>query len=301
MSSGHRAHLASVFARSSTADRAAARVPTVRASRTDASAISRCDTPGGCLNLSGESGNVLQAQRPTLSATRSRHARRRGHLPPAPADRGEHRCAGAGKVVTDAVIVAVHVRSVVKEKVAWYSTAGLSGESLEQLVRHVASELRERRVALGFECPTWVPVPRSEHLLGSRRSAEPSTRAWSASAGATSMATGLVQICWVLRELGSEFHRPVNATVRKDRWRDGFFTPGTGLLLWEAMVTGGGKGSGHDEDARRAVQAFLSSRGVASRGDPRTAFNALVAAGLWAGLSIRSDEFASPGVVYRAK
>lgn len=202
--------------------------------------------------------------------------------------------------MTDAVVVAVDVGSVTKGNVAWYSTVGLTGESLEQLVRHVTNELRERRVALGFECPTWVPVPRAERLLGSARSAD-GNRAWSASAGATSMATGMAQICWVLRELGSEFNRPVNATVIKDRWRGGLFTPGTSLLLWEAMVAGGGKGSSHSDDARKAVDAFLSNRGVPSRGDSGTAFNVLVAAGAWAGLSIRRDELSVPGVVYKAR
>src|SRR4051812_10849525 len=45
-------------------------------------------------------------------------------------------------------------------------------------------------VALGFECPLFVPVPTDEMKLGSARDGE-GNRAWSAGAGTGALATGL--------------------------------------------------------------------------------------------------------------
>jgi hypothetical protein len=105
-------------------------------------------------------------------------------------------------------------------------------------------------VALGFECPLVVPVPELWDNLGAARVGE-GNRPWAAGAGAASMATGLVQLCWTLARLA-----PAKATTQPAKWNSE-----TPLLLWEAFVSGPAKEdrddrTGHLRDAQSAVRAF---------------------------------------------
>ena len=69
------------------------------------------------------------------------------------------------------------------------------------------------------------------------------------------MATGLVQAAWTLREIRKRCPSSVEAHLD---WRS-FNKDGSGLLLWEAFVSGSAKGSGHVDDADIAVRAFKKS------------------------------------------
>lgn len=138
------------------------------------------------------------------------------------------------------------------------SAAG--GPSPGDLVAAVAVQLGTGcPVALGFECPLFVPVPEAAARLGTARAGE-GNRAWSAGAGSGAMATGLVQAAWILDAIHS---RCSDATLHLD-W-ESFADARSGLLLWEAFVTAKAKGQSHVDDARIAVSAF-----VASLPDPRT-------------------------------
>jgi hypothetical protein len=116
-------------------------------------------------------------------------------------------------------------------------------------------------VALGFECPLFVPVRDDPQMLGSARPGEGS--AFSAQAGATSLTTGLVQAAWILSELRRECLEDAREAFLD--WA-AFRTARRGLFLWEALVTGPAKGDSHVEDAARAVACF-----TAALPDPRTA------------------------------
>ncbi len=115
-------------------------------------------------------------------------------------------------------------------------------------------------VALGFECPLFVPVPESADMLGAARPGE-GNRAWSAGAGTGALATGLVQAAWVLAAIRSR----CTDTVLHLAWEP-FAHAGRGLLIWEAFVSATAKGLTHVDDAAIAVEAF-----VRALPDPRTA------------------------------
>jgi hypothetical protein len=107
------------------------------------------------------------------------------------------------------------------------SAAG--GPSPGDLVAAVAAQLGAGcPVALGFECPLFVPVPEAAARLGTARAGE-GNRAWSAGAGSGAMATGLVQAAWILDAIHS---RCSDATLHLD-W-ESFADARSGLLLWEA-------------------------------------------------------------------
>lgn len=129
---------------------------------------------------------------------------------------------------------------------AWHDGSEPGG--LADLV--AASLHRTERIALGFECPLFVPVPQDPSRLTSARTGE-GNRPWSAGAGASALATGLTEVVWILRR------------IRSLAWgAEGFLawdeldTSQSGVLFWEAFVTAGSKGATHRADARIAVEAF---------------------------------------------
>ncbi|MGH7619689.1 MAG: hypothetical protein ACREPM_20945 [Gemmatimonadaceae bacterium] len=81
-------------------------------------------------------------------------------------------------------------------------------------------------IALGFECPLFLPVPSTAVSLGAARQGE-GNRAWSAGAGAGSLATGLVQVAWIARELKA---RVQDVTFSVDIQR--FLGEPNGVLIW---------------------------------------------------------------------
>jgi len=119
------------------------------------------------------------------------------------------------------------------------------------LVEIVAADIADgRAVALGLECPLYVPVPEQPLRLGMARTGE-GNRSWSAGAGAGALATGAVQVAWILQALR---RRAPDAQPFLD-W-EAFTSVGHGLFLWEAFVTDRAKAATHIDDAAVAVTAF---------------------------------------------
>lgn len=126
------------------------------------------------------------------------------------------------------------------------------GTEIAELVDAVAHDLHvgERGVALGFECPLFVPVPKDPRRLGAARIGE-GNRPFSGGPGTAALVTGLVQAAWVLRSLRERC--PEAASFLE--WQE-FTNAGRGLYLWEAFVTGKAKGAAHVDDALIAATTF---------------------------------------------
>lgn len=126
-----------------------------------------------------------------------------------------------------------------------------SGRSIEDFARAAASELSNgRKVAIGFECPLFVPMRADPMLVNSARTGE-GNRSWSAGAGAGALATGLVEVLWTLNAVARNWGRLPRATFD---WAE--FQKEDCVFLWEAFVTSSAKGSSHCHDAQVAVEAF---------------------------------------------
>lgn len=154
-------------------------------------------------------------------------------------------------------VFAADIGSVEKGRFGWASQSASGSEQgpdPAQMVSSIAQALGQGlRVALGFECPLWVDLPKAAAELTRARKGE-GNRSWSAGAGAGALATGLVEVAWILREL-----RNLAPTRRAFlRWSD-FEQAGSGLFLWEAFVTGDAKADTHAGDAALAVKAFHCS------------------------------------------
>jgi len=108
-------------------------------------------------------------------------------------------------------------------------------------------------VALGFECPLFVPVPDGPKDLTSARPGE-GNRAWSAGAGAGSLATGLTETVWILDHVRRLLTMPCAVHAK---WKP--FQLSGGLFIWEAFVTEKAKADTHPGNAESAVLSFRES------------------------------------------
>lgn len=195
------------------------------------------------------------------------------------------------------VVVCADIGSIKQGKFAWWSSRGTSSDDIGELAEHVAAELQQGSlVALGFECPTWIPIPFESEDIGRARPGE-GARAWSAGAGAGALATGIAQIGWILdatvAKLGST---PV--TTNRDRWAEQ-----RPLLLWEGFVSHNRKPAAsevgeHVADARAAVEAFGQNRVLPVDVPATKAINLLAMAAAWAGMSVGLDEYGRGGPIY---
>ena len=136
------------------------------------------------------------------------------------------------------------------------------GGSIDDLAREVKNDLAKNvPVALGFECPIFAPLRDEPEKLSEARNGE-GKYPWSAGAGASSLATGLAQIPWILRNIKPD--PPVSPEPFLD-W-EAFSCSGRGLFLWEAFVSGDAKAdkgttTSHEKDAAIAVQCFIDHVG----------------------------------------
>ena len=151
------------------------------------------------------------------------------------------------------VVICADIGSVARGNFGWWSSEGKSGDKTSTLATHVAAALKNGLpVALGFECPLFVPLFEDEMQLTSARPGEGS-HAWSAGAGCGALASGLVQVAWVLQSVRRQLSQPVPAFVA---W-ESFASSSSGLFLWEAFITGTAKQGSHVADAKAGAEAFL--------------------------------------------
>jgi hypothetical protein len=156
---------------------------------------------------------------------------------------------------SDIVVVCADVGSVPNGRFGWYADTTDNGTLPSTLAAFVGKTINSgRRVALGFECPLFVPLRMDEQRLTLARPGE-GNRSWSAGAGCGALATGLVQVTWVLQAIRSQIRTNLVCYLS---WPD-FATAESGLFVWEAFVSGNSKRDGHIADATCAVDAFKAA------------------------------------------
>lgn len=212
-----------------------------------------------------------------------------------------------GKELT---IYCADIGAVHKKNFGWARIIG--GQSHEcncilAFVDDIACSIeKEQKVALGFECPLWVPVSTNPECLTKARRVD-GNRAYSASAGANVLVTGITQVAWILHNLRSrlkEVGTPL-PPVHLD-WSD-FVDCGSGLFFWEAFVAGKAKAPGMKRTESHAQDALIACREFADRlpnpvenyeSEPRVR-SLIGGAILWAGWSTKLKLLHMPCVVIR--
>lgn len=160
------------------------------------------------------------------------------------------------------VVYCADIGSIAKGNFGWArleSDVGSMGcdRRIDQMVEHLATDIHAARpVALGFECPLWIPVPEASSELGMGRPNEGSP-SWSSQTGGCVLATGLAQVSWVLREVKVRVPE-VRGFVK---WADFMSAADYRTFLWEAFVSGAAKADreasdSHTRDAETGARRF---------------------------------------------
>lgn len=128
----------------------------------------------------------------------------------------------------------------------------ITGTDIGEFAEEISDDLSAgKKVALGFECPLFVPIPDNPALLTSARQGE-ADRAWSAGAGCGALATGLTECVWILNKVKELSQVKILPTFDWDEFNKGLWN----LFIWEAFVTKGSKAKTHSGDAKVAMRAF---------------------------------------------
>lgn len=172
-------------------------------------------------------------------------------------------------------------------------------KNIEGLAESITSSLKGgHKVALGVECPLFLPVRESPEALAVARSGE-GGHPWSAGAGPYAMTTGLCQLLWTLGRVQARLDSaPPPAFLS---WSHFCWAP-AGLLLWEAFVVGAMKSQSHAGDALAAVRSFRRQLpSPRSRIAPEATFSLGGAALLAAGWSSNIALLREPCLVIEAQ
>lgn len=128
----------------------------------------------------------------------------------------------------------------------------ITGTDIWEFAERIADDLStDKKVALGFECPLFVPISDNPSLLTSARQGE-DDRAWSAGAGCGALTTGLTECVWILNRIKELSNVDLIATFDWLEFRNGF----ENLFIWEAFVSKNSKSQSHFGDAEVAVEKF---------------------------------------------
>ena len=158
------------------------------------------------------------------------------------------------------------------------------GTSIEEFSIGIAKDLSNGyKVAVGFECPLFLPIPDEPLNLTSARNGE-KDRAWSAGAGCGALATGLTETVWILNRIKELAGIGIKVTFRWNEFTNEVFN----LFIWEAFVSKGAKALTHSGDAEIAVKIFIKEYPLIVQANAVTAenpYNLVAAALLRTGIS----------------
>lgn len=155
------------------------------------------------------------------------------------------------------VVWAADVGSIKNKRFGWCCAESkesfISGTNIFDFVKGISDDLSAgMKIALGFECPLFVPVTNDPNHLTSARPGE-GNRSWSAGAGSGALAIGLTESVWVFENIRRMSQVTIHPTFD---WEQFTKDEATNLFIWEAFVTGKAKSSSDLGDAVIAVRTF---------------------------------------------
>jgi hypothetical protein len=209
-------------------------------------------------------------------------------------------------------IYAVDVGSIKAGNFGWargQSQGGIDKEDsrIDMLANFLYDDLSSGLpVALGFEAPLFVPIREEPGKLTLSRDVDPGGRPWSARAGGLSLGVATVQMPWLMRALFARLSHPFPCFFN---WHE-FIAAGTGLFIWEAVVTGKAKDKkidkdeAHLRDASKALEAFKDALPDPTKDrilETGPILNLAGCALIWSGLSTQQHLMHQPCLVIEAQ
>lgn len=140
-----------------------------------------------------------------------------------------------GEVFAPAVVACIDIGSPKKGNVGWavlHTDTQRTGHDLSEFIDVVGMHLKAgQSIAVGFECPLYVPKRDDLLSMTDCRLGEAGLN-WCGGPGASVLATGLAQVNWVLTRLAAVQPGAVGTT----RWPE-FSSGQCRLYFWEAFIT----------------------------------------------------------------
>ena len=171
-------------------------------------------------------------------------------------------------------------------------------DTLDEFVGQIGEALSIGPVALGFECPCFLPLREDAMSITKQRCGEKG-KPWSAGAGATTAALAAPvagHVLWKIRSAAPNARPTFDFAKRLKEWGR------MDLLLFEGFVSGGAKGDSDKEDAQITVAEFEKRAGVwppESDISENRVINLLASALIAAGWDIDKSMVASPCFVVK--
>jgi len=198
--------------------------------------------------------------------------------------------------MTDLIVWVADIGSVRKNRFGWCRASSqqeCTGKDIRDFAEGVADDLRDgKKVAIGFECPLFIPVADDPVCLTSARQGD-GNRAWSAAAGAAALATGLTECVWIFEKIRLLAGVSIRPTFN---WKE-FHSREANLFIWEAFVSGASKATSDCDDAETAARTFWAEYPEITKANAVTAQNpyslvgaALLRSGLTTDLSMLSEQ-----------
>lgn len=194
------------------------------------------------------------------------------------------------------------VGSIKQKKFGWaaYLPDGseAKGNQIDEFAERISEQIQaQAKVAVGFECPLFVPMRKDPVVVNSARDGE-GNRSWSAGAGTGALATGLVEVLWVMNRVTEILGSPPLASVSWDNFSDS-----NCVFIWEAFVSSSAKGSDHWHDAQIAISHFraaLPNPETSNAIHEKEVFSLVGAAALRAGWATDINILSQPCLVIKA-
>jgi hypothetical protein len=204
----------------------------------------------------------------------------------------------------DTIVWVADVGSIKNNKFGWCRSTpqkrdDVCGTDILEFTEGIVNDvMKGAKVALGFECPLFVPVTEDPIGLTSARKGE-GDRSWSAGAGCGALAVGLTETAWIFDRLKRSCKQEIVPTLIWDE----FFSGDCNLFIWEAFVTKQAKATSHYGDAQVAASSFWSKYPNitnASSVYAENPFSLVGAALLRSGITSNLDFLRQPVVVIRS-
>lgn len=154
-----------------------------------------------------------------------------------------------------AVDIGSELSSKGRKNFAWACSDGRHGTTLSDFSDHLLSDLSSSfQISIGFECPLYFDA--FDEKVNRQRLIDNGS-SWTSSVGATSFATGLSQIYWILNSIVTA-NANVNIKILTDR---NAIDDTVDIYIWEAFVTGAAKSEAnsnrHLEDCKTALAHYI--------------------------------------------
>ena len=176
----------------------------------------------------------------------------------------------------------------------------VGSNDISELANYLKKDMEDGiNIALGFECPLFIPVPYSDGDLCRGRQGD-GNRSVFAQAGATVATLGVHQAAWILRTIYPCGANHIEFTTDSSMW-----LPSDSrqvLFCWEAFVSGDAHGNDHIRDAATAIMFFIDNEiqlEAVNAVTTQQSFSLIQAVALWAGWSTEIDRLHGSALVIK--